>query len=131
MNQQRRVQPPRRGRVIYFQNFPHDWTAENLWNLFAKRWRIVEVFIPAKAFRRSVRFAFLRIQNIFDCPAVLQFINTVAIGGSKLKGEVSFYSRPFATAKNNSGTSSRHHFHAVSSKIHRRPETAFQKRDHR
>ena len=70
-----------------------------MWNLFSKWWKIDEVFIPAKAFRRQMRYRFLRLANISDCKAVLQLLNTILIGGHKLYGEVFYYNSPFAKKK--------------------------------
>ena len=100
-----RKQPPRIGRIVYFQNFPPNWTAKNLWNHFSKQWLIGEVFIPAKAFKRNVRYGFLRIQRMSDCMAFLRFINAVSIGGFKLKGAVSIFSKPFSKQKGSNSNS--------------------------
>ena len=40
-----------------------------------------------------------QIANISDCKAVLQFLNTILIGGHKLYGEVFYYNSPFAKKK--------------------------------
>ena len=92
-----------------------------------------EVFILAKAFKRSARSGFLRLRNASDSPTVLRYINAVWIGTHKLSTELSFYSIPFTRSQSQSQSSygpskGRPNIGTQKGKVDSR---VFQKRDHR
>ncbi|MCH99441.1 RNA-binding protein 25-like, partial [Trifolium medium] len=79
--------------TFYFTNFPEYLTVEDLWEKFARIWRVDEVFIPLKLDRKGKRFGFVRFWEIQNVEMLLRKIEDIWFDTYKLRANLALHQR--------------------------------------
>jgi hypothetical protein len=78
---------------FFITNFPEETTAEDLWNIFRKYWKVGEVFIPNKLDKGGKRFGFARFEDVEDKQKLLYKLEETWIGTYKLRANLPKFRR--------------------------------------
>ncbi|CAL0309631.1 unnamed protein product [Lupinus luteus] len=78
---------------FYVTNFPGNYGVKELWNLFQKKGRVRDVFIPTKRNRNNQHFAFIRFDKVMDERKFAAELDKVWIGSSKILANILKFSR--------------------------------------
>ncbi|GAU45815.1 hypothetical protein TSUD_115030 [Trifolium subterraneum] len=79
--------------TFFITNFPDTITAEDMWEAFARYWRVGEVFIPAKRDKFGKRFGFARFADVSDAQTLLKKIEDTWFGTFKIRANLSKFKR--------------------------------------
>jgi hypothetical protein len=79
--------------TLYFTNFPDHLTVIDLWERFARIWRVDEVFIPLKLDRKGKRFGFVRFWEVQNVDMVRTKLEDIWIGTYKLRANLAMHQR--------------------------------------
>ncbi|KAK2359679.1 zinc finger CCCH domain-containing protein [Trifolium repens] len=78
---------------FFITNFPEESTAEDLWNIFRKYWKVGEVYIPNKLDKGGKRFGFARFEDVEDKQKLLHKLEDTWIGSYKLRANLPKFRR--------------------------------------
>ncbi|GAU32818.1 hypothetical protein TSUD_208860 [Trifolium subterraneum] len=78
---------------FFISNLPDDATTEDLWMLFLRYGRVVEVYIPKKLDKRGGRFGFVKFKEIKEVEALTVSMKEVWLGSFKLRVNLARFGR--------------------------------------
>jgi RNA recognition motif-containing protein len=81
---------------FFITNFPPDVTSEELWKLFLKFGRVVEVYIPKKLDKMGKRFGFVKFKEVREEEALGEKLRDVWMGSFKLWVNRSRFGRSYS-----------------------------------
>ncbi|MCH80219.1 hypothetical protein A2U01_0000984 [Trifolium medium] len=85
--------PQSNNNTFFFTNFPDGITVTEIWESFARYWRVGEVYIPAKRDKFGRRFGFARFADVRDAQELLKKIEGTWFGTYKLRANLSRFKR--------------------------------------
>jgi len=65
---------------FFFTNFPPDYFEKDLWKIFQRWGRVLDVFISRKLNARNQRFGFVKFQSIRDVDVLERQLDSIWIG---------------------------------------------------
>jgi len=71
--------------TFFFTNFPNEFQEKDLWRVFQRRGRVLDVFISRKLNARKQLFVFVRFSGVRDALALERQIDSIWIGTWKLQ----------------------------------------------
>ena len=78
---------------FFFTNFPDHFFEKDLWKVFQRWGRVLDVFISRKLNSRNRRYGFVRFQGVEDAYALEKKLDAIWIGTWKLQVNIPKYSR--------------------------------------
>ncbi|GKU89866.1 hypothetical protein SLEP1_g3943 [Rubroshorea leprosula] len=81
-----------RATPFFFTNFPEDWEMGDMWRVFIKFGRVIQVFIAKKRDRKGRRFGFVRFLDLKDTKAVEYQLNQIQFGQQTLQANLARFS---------------------------------------
>lgn len=70
--------------TLFFTHFPEDFSEKNMWGVFAKWGKVVDIFIPGKRNKEGRRFGFVRMVGVDDPAGLARRMDQTFIGNMKL-----------------------------------------------
>ncbi|GKV05161.1 hypothetical protein SLEP1_g17203 [Rubroshorea leprosula] len=77
---------------FFFTNFPEDWEMGEMWRVFIKIRRVIQVFIAKKRDQKGKRFGFVRFLEVKDIRSVEYQLNQIKIGHQTLQANLARFS---------------------------------------
>jgi RNA recognition motif-containing protein len=78
---------------FYISNFPEVATTDELWKIFLKYGRVVEIYIPKKLDKRGCRFGFVKFKDVKEVEVLSDSMTDVWMGSFKLRVNRSRFAR--------------------------------------
>ncbi|ESW18232.1 hypothetical protein PHAVU_006G023800, partial [Phaseolus vulgaris] len=78
---------------FFFTNFPEHFMERDLWKVFQRWGRVLDVFVSRKLNARNQKFGFVRFQGVNDVRSLERELDAIWIGTWKLQVNLSMYQR--------------------------------------
>ncbi|GKU93781.1 hypothetical protein SLEP1_g7347 [Rubroshorea leprosula] len=88
-----------RATPFFFTNFPEDWEMGEMWKVFIKVGRVIQVFIARKRDFKGRRFGFVKFLEVKDSKAVENQLNRITIDHHTLQANLARFSKDEAQRK--------------------------------
>ncbi|KAL4590051.1 hypothetical protein LXL04_002969 [Taraxacum kok-saghyz] len=79
--------------TFFVSNFPGYWHSGDLWKAVQKCGYLVDAFVPKRRDAQGVPFGFIRFVKVHSLQRLLNKLNSLVVGGRKLKVNVSRFPR--------------------------------------
>lgn len=83
----------------YFTNFPDNHDLEDMWKLFLRWGRVIDVFIPQKRDKFGKRFGFVKFLEVKNPKALEEQLDSLWIGSYKLRVNIPAFDRGAVKSK--------------------------------
>ena len=70
---------------FFFTNFPHGYVERDMWKIFQRWGRVIDVFISRRLDAGNRRFEFMRFQGVMDAHVLERRLDAIWIGLWKLR----------------------------------------------